>query len=403
MLLSMRDIRKEQREELHIIFLVRSIVEVGSKQNNAALKTFLVPIVYNGQMPHQNINQLLDIFCEMFIFHIIFCPIAMAFVSNPSVSEDSQSSSGTDLNIVNTEDKMHIDTTNWTLNKRKKLQHMAEFHEDYQWIFGEKASIHTIMKKRISHMNPPMPDSVCKEEMQNATVDTNDVIIEYITDAQGRKIKKLKPLLIKMEPDREYIQHVNSGDNLPNVPEDNFLQKREVTIDSYSETISSDSSSDDSTITADNDDSTSSMEDKSCVWEADSTGIEASLHQIASGLQNAAEGYLTLASHVSKIAPYELPQVIAQIPPTPIDVPMPIRNVLSVGGESKVVNYLLHGEYEMTNTSWSKLQKKYNLSKNKIYSALKGKRRPGGSQYQQKKKQTAKLKSAMPHTYTGTE
>ena len=128
------------------------------------------------------------------------------------------------------------------------------------------------------------------------------------------------------------------------------------------------------------------MEDKSCVWEADSTGIEALLHWIASGLQNAAEGYLTLASHISKIAPYELPQIIAQIPPPPIDVPMPIRKALSVDGESKVVNYLLCGEYEMTNTSWSKLQKKYNLSKNKIYSALKGKRRPRGSQYLAKEK-----------------
>ena len=114
------------------------------------------------------------------------------------------------------------------------------------------------------------------------------------------------------------------------------------------------------------------MEDKPCVWETDTTEIEASLHQIASGLQNAAEGYLTLASHISKLAPYELPQVTAQIPPSPIDVPLPIRKALSVDGESKVVNFLLHGEYEMTNTSWSKLQKKYNLSKNKIYSALKG-------------------------------
>ena len=35
----------------------------------------------------------------------------------------------------------------------------------------------------------------------------------------------------------------------------------------------------------------------------------------------------------------------------------------------------------MTNTSWSKLQKKYSLSENKIYSALKGRRRPRGSQY----------------------
>ena len=179
-----------------------------------------------------------------------------------------------------------------------------------------------------------------------------------------------------MEPDREYIQHVHSDDNLPDVPETNIIQKREITIDSYSETISSDSSSDDSTITANNDDSASSMEDKSCVWEADSTGIEASLHRIASGLQNAAEGYLTLASQITKLAPYELPQVIAQIPPPPMDVTMPIRKALLVDGESKVVNYLLHGEYEITNTSWSKLQMKYNLSENKIYSALKKKEDP---------------------------
>ena len=52
-------------------------------------------------------------------------------------------------------------------------------------------------------------------------------------------------------------------------------------------------------------------------------------------LQNAAEGYLTLASHISKIAPYELPQVIAQIPPPPMDVPMSIRKALLVDGESK--------------------------------------------------------------------
>ena len=145
------------------------------------------------------------------------------------------------------------------------------------------------------------------------------------------------------------------------------------------------------------------MEDKPCVWETDLTEVEALLQCIASGLQNAAEEYLALASHISKLNPYELPQIVAQIPPPPMDVPMPIRKALSVYGESKVVNYSLHGEYEMTNTSWSKLQNKYNLSKNKIYSALKGKRRPGGSQYQQKKKLTAKLKSTTSHTDSGTD
>ena len=224
--------------------------------------------------------------------------------------------------------------------------------------------------------------------MQNASLDTNEVIIEYMTDAQGNKIKKLKPLLIKSEPDREYAQHIPSDDNLLTVPEENFNQKREVTVDSYSESISSnDESSDDRTRTADSDSSaTSNFEETLCKWEADSKGIEANLHQIALGLQSEAEGYLTLASHISKVAPYELPQVIAQIPPPPMDVPMPIRKALLVDGENKAVNYLICREYELNKTSWSKLQKKYNIERDKIYTALKGKGRPRDSQYQQKRK-----------------
>ena len=184
-----------------------------------------------------------------------------------------------------------------------------------------------------------------------------------------------------------------------------FLQEREVTVDSYSETISSDSTSDDRTITAETGDSTSSMEDNIednlCVKEINITEIENSLHRIASGLQNTTEGYMSLASHITKLSPYELPQVIAQIPPPPIDVPMPIRKALTM--ESKVINHLLHGEYEMSKMSWSKLQKKYSLSENKIYSALKGKRRPRGSQYRQKRKQTRKLETTTSCTSSGTE
>ena len=50
------------------------------------------------------------------------------------------------------------------------------------------------------------------------------MIIEYVTDAQGNKIKTLKPLLIKSEPDREYTQNIPSDDNLPAVPKENFIQ-----------------------------------------------------------------------------------------------------------------------------------------------------------------------------------
>ena len=73
-----------------------------------------------------------------------------------------------------------------------------------------------------------------------------------------------------------------------------------------------------------------------------------------------------------------------------MDVPMPVRTALMIDGENKVVNYLFCGEYELNKTSWSKLQKKYNVSKNKVYAALKGKGRSRGSQYHQKKKQIIK-------------
>ena len=318
--------------------------------------------------------------------------------SQITTSKDNRTDSETDLSIVNTEDEMHTDLSTWTPAERKKLQHMPEFHEEYQCVFGEKASIHTIMKCRISHMNPPIPKSVCEEEMQNANLDTNEVIIDYMTDAQGNKIKKVKPLLIKSELDREYAQHIPSDDNLPAVPEENFIQKREVTVDSYSESISSNAeSSDDRTVTADsNSSAASSFEETPCKWETDSKGIEATLHQIAMGLQSAGEGYLTLASHISKVAPYALPQVIAQIPPPPMIVPMPIRKALLVDRKSKAVNYLIHSKYELNKTSWSKLQKKYNISRNKVYAAFKGKGRHGGSQYWQMRKQLKQRQQHQP-------
>ena len=36
---------------------------------------------------------------------------------------------------------------------------------------------------------------------------------------------KLKPIFIKSEPDREYTCHIESDDDLPAVPEENFTQK----------------------------------------------------------------------------------------------------------------------------------------------------------------------------------
>ena len=113
---------------------------------------------------------------------------------------------------------------------------------------------------------------------------------------QGRIIKKLKPILVKSEQDREYTHHIHSDNNLPKIPEDHFAQEREVTIALYSETISSESSSEKRTLTAKTEHTTSSMEDHiedgSCIRENNImenenlcmkgdnvTEIESALHQ----------------------------------------------------------------------------------------------------------------------------
>ena len=79
----------------------------------------------------------------------------MVFISNTSpITSSEDSNSKMDLDRDDMEEEIHTDTSNWTLAKRKKLQLMMEFHKEYQQIFGEKASIRTIMKRRIPHMNP---------------------------------------------------------------------------------------------------------------------------------------------------------------------------------------------------------------------------------------------------------
>ena len=296
-----------------------------------------------------------------------------------------EETSSTDLEEINTDDERAIDISKWSDKERKKLQHMTEFHQEYQRVFGDRASLHTIIRKRISHMNPPIPTSVCKEEMQDA--ETNEVIVEFITDSKGNRVKRLKPLFIKSEPNKTYIQHIPSDDELPSVPEEQFHQKCEITVDSFSETISSDDESDERMVTTDSDSSgAQDFEDSPYQVETKTTDIEATLNQIASGLQSAANGYLALASHLPSLSPYELPQIIAQILPPPIDVPIAIRKALAIDGNSKTIHHLICGDYELNNLSWNHLQQKYNVLRDTVYTALKGKRRPGGLQYRQKKK-----------------
>ena len=59
---------------------------------------------------------------------------------------------------------------------------------------------------------------------------------------------------------------MNSDDNLPDVPEENFTRERERTVNSYSESISSDDEpSNERTMTADSDSSEAAVFEKTMI------------------------------------------------------------------------------------------------------------------------------------------
>ena len=58
-----------------------------------------------------------------------------------------EETSSTDLEETNTDDERETDISKWSDKERKKLQHMTEFHQEYQKVFGDRASLHTIIKK----------------------------------------------------------------------------------------------------------------------------------------------------------------------------------------------------------------------------------------------------------------
>ena len=66
-------------------------------------------------------------------------PIASQITT--STDEDNRTDSDTNLSAVDTKDSLHTDISTWTPADRKKLQHMTEFHEENQCVFGKKASI----------------------------------------------------------------------------------------------------------------------------------------------------------------------------------------------------------------------------------------------------------------------
>ena len=68
-------------------------------------------------------------------------------LASPSSRTDEEDKIGyeTDLSAEDINIEINTDTSTWSTANKKKLQHMTEFHKEYQCVFGEGASIRTII------------------------------------------------------------------------------------------------------------------------------------------------------------------------------------------------------------------------------------------------------------------
>ena len=74
--------------------------------------------------------------------------------TSSGTDEENKIDYETDLSTENTDIEINMDTSTWYTADKKKLQHMMEFHQEYQCVFGEGASINYNEKKNIPYESP---------------------------------------------------------------------------------------------------------------------------------------------------------------------------------------------------------------------------------------------------------
>ena len=80
----------------------------------------------------------------------------------------------------------------------------VEFHEHYQKTHGIAGTSSQIIRYISDMKKPSIPAEIAKEELANVDVDEEQVQIVKMVDKDGKLVKKVKPILIKKELDREH-------------------------------------------------------------------------------------------------------------------------------------------------------------------------------------------------------
>ena len=95
-----------------------------------------------------------------------------------------------------------------SVSDKIKYNQWVEFHEAYQRTHGIARTSSQIFHYLSDLNKPTIPPEVAKEELVNVDIDEQQVQIVKMVDKDGKMVKKVKPILIKKELDRDHATKI---------------------------------------------------------------------------------------------------------------------------------------------------------------------------------------------------
>ena len=199
----------------------------------------------------------------------------------------------------------------------------------------------------ISDMNKPaIPAEIAREELANVDDDEEQVQIVKMVDKDGKLVKKVKPILIKKELDREHATVIPFEKHPGEV---SFTDAEQVPFRTtspveYVEEVRDDEDykNDDEVINIKSDPSAAESMLDDDFETINPLLFDASLIKITTGLRQAAEGFKELRTLLQNIPVTEIPKLVEEVP-LPYLTPMSkaLVQALQSVGEERLIDLAL--------------------------------------------------------------
>ena len=250
-----------------------------------------------------------------------------------------------------TEEELEEEFNKLSASNKIRYNQWVEFHEHYQKTHGIAGTSSQIIRY-ISDMNKPaIPAEIAKEELANVDVDEEQVQIVKMVDKDGKLVKKVKPILIKKELDREHATIIPFEKHPGEV---SFTDAERVPFHTsppvdYVEEVMDDKDykDNDEVISIESDSSTAESMLDDDFETTNPLMFDTSLVKITTGLKQAAEGFKELRTLLPNIPVTDIPKLVEEVP-LPYLTPMSkvLVQALQSVGEDRLIDLALREEYD---------------------------------------------------------